>query len=131
MTTLSTEHGVDWYKDDVATRDDIIGPLVEREWHFRTHSGDIWCDGSDPGRHVSRLDVFLQLLPPVQLRLIVTLTNERLEATHKRATTASEMLKYFGIMILATRCQFSNCATFGTPFPATCTTSRTTSDALV
>jgi Transposase IS4 len=33
--------------------------------------------------------------------LIVTLTNERLEVTHK-------MLKYFGIMILATHCQFSN-----------------------
>jgi Transposase IS4 len=107
-TPVATEHGVDWYKDDVATRDDITGPLVEREWHFGMHSGNIWSDGSDPGRQVSRFDVFLQLFPPLQLRLIVTLTNERLEATHERATTVSEMLKYFGIMILATRCQFSN-----------------------
>jgi Transposase IS4 len=61
---------------------------------------------SEPGHQVSRLDVYLQVLPPVQLRLIVVLTNER--ATHMHVTTSTELLKYFGIMILATCCQFAN-----------------------
>jgi Transposase IS4 len=47
------------------------------------------------------------MFPPAQLTLIVALTNKRLRAHHQRETSSSEILKYFGIMVLATRCQFS------------------------
>jgi Transposase IS4 len=107
-TAVATAHGVDWYKDDFATRNDMISPVVAREWHCKTLVGNVWRDGCDPTRQVSRLDIFLQMFPPVQLSLIVTLTNEQLRAQRQRETTSSEVLKYIGIMVLATRCQFSN-----------------------
>jgi hypothetical protein len=58
-TPVATAHGVDWYKDDFATMNDIVAAVVAREWHCKTLVGNIWRDRCDPIRQVSRLNVFL------------------------------------------------------------------------
>ena len=58
-------------------------------------------------RRLSRLDNFLLMLPPKQLRNMVQLTNLRLITNKKRTTNTDEMLKMFGIMILITRYEFT------------------------
>ena len=51
---------------------------------------------SDVQRRLSRLDNFLLMLPPKQLRNMVQLTNIRLVMNKNRTTTTGEMLKNLG-----------------------------------
>ena len=50
---------------------------------------------------MSRLDFFLLMFPPEELNLIVTLTSEKLAAHGLKTTTKGEIIKFFGIWILA------------------------------
>jgi Transposase IS4 len=45
------------------------------------------------------------------------LTNKQLRAQQKRETTTSEILKYIGIMVRATHCQYSNRRDFWNTVP--------------
>jgi hypothetical protein len=47
-TAVAMAHGVDWYKDEVATFTDINAPVTEQEWHVKMVVGNIWRDGCDP-----------------------------------------------------------------------------------
>ena len=55
---------------------------------------------------MTRLDLFFMMFPPDQLNALVELTSRELEVTKKTATTKGEMLKFLGILILATRHKF-------------------------
>ena len=48
------------------------------------------------------------LFPPQQLRLILQLTNNELAMARKNYTTAGEIVKFFGVMLLVTRFEFGS-----------------------
>jgi Transposase IS4 len=48
------------------------------------------------------------MFPPKQLTSIVTYTNRELEDLKKRRTTKSEILKFFGFVVLCTKYEFSS-----------------------
>ena len=46
------------------------------------------------------------LFPPEQLQLIIQLTNNELAMARKNYTTAGEIVKFFGVMLLVTQFEF-------------------------
>ena len=64
--------------------------------------------GGDNQNLYSRLEYFLILLPPQQLQLILQLTNNELAIARKNYTTAGEIVKFFGVMLLVTRFEFGS-----------------------
>jgi hypothetical protein len=59
------------------------GIVPKRSFCARTPIGDKLTIGSDRGRKYSRLDYFLIMYPPEQLRLIVSETNKQLVENQK------------------------------------------------
>lgn len=53
-------------------------------------------------------DYFMSCFPKIQLDEMVLHTNEVLEAKHKKLTTIGEILKWFGVVLLATRYEFGS-----------------------
>ena len=64
--------------------------------------------GGDHQNSYSRLEYFLMLFPPQQLQLILQLTNNGLAMARKNYTTAGEIVKFFGVMLLVTRFEFGS-----------------------
>ena len=64
--------------------------------------------GGDHQNSYSRLEYFLMLFPPQQLQLILQLTNNELAIARKSYTTAGEIVKFFGVMLLVTRFEFGS-----------------------
>ena len=48
------------------------------------------------------------LFPPKQLQLILQLTNNELAMARKNYTTAGEIVKFFGVMLLVTQFEFGS-----------------------
>ena len=108
-TAPTTEaHGCKWFKDDEATKQDIGGRVPFREWSQKTAVGEEITAGCDVNCRRSRLDFFLLMFPPTQLQEMCRLTNFQLNKKEGRETTIGEILKFFGIMILATRFEFQS-----------------------
>jgi hypothetical protein len=106
---VTTAHDVAWYADHQGnTKLPIKGDVPPRSWAVRTPVGDMLGPGSDVGAHRSRLDYFLLMFPPLQLNEIVRLTNIHLLKNKKKVTTIGEIIKLFGILILATRYEFGS-----------------------
>jgi hypothetical protein len=101
-------HETAWYEDDEACLMAMCGAVAFREWSIRTVvGGHALGPKSDTGKLMSRLDYFLLMFPPDELSLIVTLTNENLVVKGKLGTTHGEVLKFFGVLILVTRFEYS------------------------
>jgi hypothetical protein len=101
-------HDQSWYIDDEA----IKKPQNKRAnnykaWGVRDAVGNIHGPGSDKSRNVSRLDYFMMMFPPQQLSIMLQLTNSALMSGGRRPTSKAELLKYFGVMILCTRYEFT------------------------
>ena len=64
--------------------------------------------GGDHQNSYSHLEYFLMLFPPQQLQLILQLTNNELAMARKNYTTAGEIVKFFGVMLLVTRFEFGS-----------------------
>jgi len=113
-TAASINHGVSWFSN--IPEGDTNGPHSTRSWSVHTAAGETFREGSDPSKSFSRLDYFLIMFPIKELNHIVALTNENLRHRNgqegnnnvvlHRPTTAGEILKFFGIVILATRFEF-------------------------
>jgi hypothetical protein len=73
---------------------------------LNTPVGDIIHAGSDDNFTCSCLEYFLILFPLPRLNNILTLANSELIPLDKQATTAGEVLKYFGILILIFKFEF-------------------------
>ena len=58
--------------------------------------------------HTHVLNIFLMLFPPDQLQLILQLTNNELAMARKNYTTAGEIVKFFGLMLLVTWFEFGS-----------------------
>ena len=110
-----TVHDTSWYQDDVATQHDMNGPVLRRDWRVRDAAGNVLvphCDGRG-GRgnqelQMSRLEYFLMMFPQNHLQEMARLTNKGLAATNKEKTTVGELLKFFGVLILASKFEFQS-----------------------
>ena len=67
--------------------------------------------GCEEGKNFYRLDYFLLLFPPNKLRLMTLYTSQQLVKHGEKGTTKGEIIKWFGIIILATRFEFGDRAT--------------------
>ena len=104
---LIQAHDTQWASDQEATLFPINGAVAQRQWSIRSSVGDVFGPGCDIGGHQwSPIDYFFMMFPMPHLQQIVRLTNEGLSNNNKAPTTAGEILKFLGIMILCTKFEF-------------------------
>ncbi len=103
-------HGYRWKADETGVRIPCNGPVNMRNWSMRTAIGNSLGPKGDTARTMSRLDYFLLMFPPEQLHQMVILTNEQmyLKSPPLKPISQGELLKFFGVCILATRFEFLN-----------------------
>ena len=101
-------HDQEWFVDDPATKLSVNGNYHSRNWAVKTRMGYMLGCGGDHQNSHSHLEYFLMLFPPEQLRLILQLTNNELAMARKNYTTAVEIVKFFGVMLLVTRFEFGS-----------------------
>ena len=107
-TAATQAHDMDWFDAPSTCLKDINGAVLYRDWGVRTATGNIWRTGFNVDERISRLDVFLQMFPPAMMNVIVTNTNKELnKLVNKKEITKGELLKFFGIIILATKYEFT------------------------
>lgn len=116
---VTEAHGLEWFADHQgSTRLPIMGVVPPRPWGVRSSVGDLSGPGSDLSGRRTRLDYFLLMFPPLQLREIVRLTNRNLLRRRKKRTTVGEIIKFFGVLILSTRFEFGTRASLWSNTPA-------------
>ena len=103
-------HDQEWFVDDPATKLPVNGNYHFRNWAIKTRMGYMLGRGGDHQNSYSCLEYFLMLFPPEQLQLILQLTNNELAIVRKNYTTAGEILKFFGVMLLVTQFEFGSWA---------------------
>ena len=104
----ATAHDQEWFVDDAAARLPVNGNYHFRNWAVKTRMGYMLGRGGDHQNSYSRIEYFLMLFPPEQLQLILQLTNHELGMARKTYTSAGEIVKFFGVMLLATRFEFGS-----------------------
>ena len=114
---VAEAHKYKWYLDPSHIMFDVQGPVRYREWGIRTVTGDILHAGCNLEGRFSRLEIFLLMFPPHALESILEATNQQLHLCNKRRTTRQELLKFFGIVILATRYEFMSRASLWSTEP--------------
>jgi Transposase IS4 len=87
---------------------EINGQVPARDFGIRTLTGDTWRYTRYNDQEISRLDVFLQMFPV--LNLMWQHTNASIEASGQPTKTATrtELLKYIGVIVLSTKYEFCN-----------------------
>jgi hypothetical protein len=112
--TVAYCHGCHWIEDDQKTLDDVNGPVPNRRWAVRTSfAGETISAGGDFQGSLSHLEYFLLMFPPSQLNLMHRLMIEEIQKIAvannviHQDMTKGELLKFFGILILSTRFEFS------------------------
>ena len=111
--TVASVHNVNW-RTAFANEPPLNGAVPPRQWSVRTAVGDILIPGAGniaALNDMSALDFFLLMFPPKQLTAMVELTNIELAKYNQQITDTSEMLKFFGLMILMTTYEFTSRAT--------------------
>ena len=87
----------------------VNGPYPVRPCSIRhPGTGERFSLGHDLRKKYSPLDYFLLMFPPLQLQDMVRLTNLELTTKNTPPTTIGEILKWIGILILATRFEFGH-----------------------
>ena len=104
----ATAHDQEWFVDDAAAWLPVNGNYHFRNWAVKTRMGYMLGRGGDHQNSYSRIEYFLMLFPPEQLQLILQLTNHELGMARKTYTSAGEIVKFFGVMLLATRFEFGS-----------------------
>lgn len=114
---ITTSHDLDWFDLPNTCLKEINGPVLFRDWGLRTATGNVWRNGINIDERISRLDVFLQMFPPVMLNVILVNTNKQLNNNNKKDTTKGELLKFFGVILLATKFEFTKRSTLWSTSP--------------
>ncbi len=105
--SVCIRNGIEWEINDRGSQEDVGGPVPFREWTLKTPIGDVVTAGSEVSGRLSRLDFFMLMFPPSQLSACCKLTNINLKRKNRKITTKGELLWFFGLIILATRFEFS------------------------
>ena len=116
-TPVVVSHETAWYRNDVATRQPLNGPIAPKQWRLLNPVGDAITDGSDLQKSIARLEYFLLMFPPAQLELMVRETNLSLSGHSKKLLTKGELLKFFGVVLLASRFEYTTRASLWTSTP--------------
>ena len=103
-------HDQEWFVDDPATKLPVNGNYHSCNWAVKTRMGYMLRCGGDHQNSYLCLEYFLMLFPPQQLQLILQLTNNELAMARKNYTTAGEIVKSFGVMLLVTQFEFGSWA---------------------
>jgi hypothetical protein len=98
---------IDWKEDDQAVDLQVNGPYTHRQWSVRDRLGNVYTAGSDSARSGSRISYFFLMYPPKALLHFLSCTNDVLRADGRIEVVYEEMIKFFGIIILATRFEFT------------------------
>lgn len=101
---LITVHERSWQRTHI--RAPIHGPLPRQPWSICTYFGEVITEGTNSS--ISPMNAFLTMFPMHHLNKILELTNKELVQNNFLTTTASEILKLLGVLILITRCEFSS-----------------------
>ena len=99
-------HDQEWFVDDPAMKLPVNGNYHFHNWAIKTRMGYMLGQGGDHQNSYSCLEYFLMLFPPEQLQLILQLTNNELAMVRKNYTTAGEIVKFFGVLLLVTWFEF-------------------------
>lgn len=107
LTTQSyvhvTSHGTDWVPRDI--RLPLNGSVPRKHWAVTNVTG--MRISEDQGiRDMTPIDYFQWMFPMSHLGTIVILTNQELIARDKQPTTATEILRFFGVLVLMSRYEF-------------------------
>jgi hypothetical protein len=108
--TALTFHKTEWLEAiQSVLEQDINRSVVRRLWSIKDcSSGTLLEQDCDQGNLMSRLNYFLCMFPPQALFSIVRLTSQQLLLLLKAATTKGEVVKCFGVIILATKFEFDD-----------------------
>lgn len=105
----SIKHGVQWTPRDVLQP--VGGPVPRQAWSVPTASGQVIHEGGHtvrPGAFRTPCNYFTAMLPHDQLVRMVQLTSAKLRECGAQPTTAGDMLKFFGVIVLGTRYEFGS-----------------------
>jgi Transposase IS4 len=108
---LATAHGINWVRASTIDNPALNGIVPQRMWSVRNSVGDVFIPNHGNAvlaQDVSPLDFFLLMFPPKQLTDMVRWTNVELYESSLKQTTTSEMLKFFGVIILMTKFEFTS-----------------------
>jgi hypothetical protein len=108
---VAQPNGVEWFKGNGCAHLCINSEQrVLREWDIKTIAGDTLSPSRNKelAKSLSRLDMFMNMIGLHCLDNIVMLTNMQLNKKGKMATTRQEMLKFFGVCILAAKFEFGS-----------------------
>lgn len=106
---VAETHGYRWTQERVTSP--VGGSLPRQMWSVRTLTGDHISEGGDavgPGRTREAVDYFLAVFPADQLSRMVSLTCAELDALDEPGTSAGEVLKFVGLLVLTTRFEFGS-----------------------
>ena len=101
-------HDQEWFVDDPDTKLPVNGNYHFCNWAIKTRMGYMLGQGGDHQNSYSCLEYFLMLFPPEQLQLILQLSNNELAMARKNYTTAGEIVKFFGVLLLVTQFEFGS-----------------------
>lgn len=104
-TPTATSHGRDWFVGDVTAP--LNGPVTEIPWSVRGPLHQVISDGHAP-QGMKPIDFFLYMFPPSHLQKIAEATSARLVRKAHKPTTVAEILRFFGVLVLMTRTEFSD-----------------------
>ena len=108
-STVATVHHVEWRRAS-STEHPLNGNHAPCMWSVRNGVGENLYPGQ-PNlaiNSMSATDFFLLIFPPKQLVAMVDLTNIELEKLEVNTTNTSDLLKFFGVLILMTSFEFTS-----------------------
>jgi hypothetical protein len=114
-----TTDNIPWYTEMEYCESNINGSVNPIEWSFKDEMGEDMSEDDDVGSEWSVLDYFLACFSPNAMKHILYLTNKKLEEDEQPEMGMGELLKFFGVLILITRFEFSNHRTCGVPIRTT------------
>ena len=100
-----TCHGNRWNEADV--NDPISGSIPHKHWWVSLITGARIMEGYEVNG-LSPYDYFMWMFPISRLREIITYIKIRFAQIGKTNTASTEILKFFGVMILLTRFEFGS-----------------------
>ena len=100
-----TAHEREWTNREVSLP--LNGSTAQRPWKVIGPTGDVLIQGN-PKYEMEPYDFFMWMFPQDHLTAITELTNVKLEKGNLLRTTAGEILRFFGVLILMSRFEFSS-----------------------
>jgi hypothetical protein len=105
-TPVTTAHEQEWF--DPGEETIKLKSVPRRQWKMKNLFGEDVFPNSPASLRMSRLDFFLLMFPNDQLTEMLSLTNRELRRRGAPDLTVTELLKFFGILILSTRFEFGS-----------------------